>query len=75
MDPFRSSPTIWHAIECGRLVECVVIVPVCAVSRVPVRVVVTAGDDWESRAETCALVTVEAVRNRLRTQALEGDTE
>lgn len=69
-------PTIWHALEAGRLVEAVVIVPVCAGASVPVRVVVPAGDgDWRERVQMAALVTVEAVRNRLRAQALEGDPE
>jgi hypothetical protein len=75
LDPSKPGPAIFQAMKAGGLVECVVLVPICAGASVPVRVIVAAGDGWEQRAKTCALMTVEAIRNRLRAQALEGDTE
>lgn len=74
-DPFRPAAFVHSALEAGRLVEALVFVPICAGARVPVRVIVPAGDDWVSRAEICATVTVEAVRQRLRSNNVEGDRE
>lgn len=73
-DPFtQPGATILRAVDGGDLVEALVSVPVRFGAAV-VRVVVAHDDDWIGRAQTAAIVTVEAVRVRLLAQ-LEGDRE
>lgn len=74
-DPFKPArASVVRALDGNALVEALVAVPLGDSSRVFVRVVVAQTDGWPQRAETAALVTVEAVRTRLLAE-LEGDRE